>query len=1023
MKIILFFGEFYMNSLFNNENFNFALADLSDKFGMGFWLYDGETKTTTLNSALEKMAGKTGAEINIFDIESITYKDDLESVYLHRKILRHTNKSEVNYRFLTKYGPRWIKEYTTVVRRTADGTPDLIVGMVRDLTDFDKKMADMEINVKHGELVGQIAGFGSWTWDINTGDFFADDNYLAILGISRDQSALNLEQAAPFFLPGEFERMYAEVIAFVERDDTTPLHCEATLHHGNGNTVTCVFIVNITEHDKDGKPSKLRGSVRELESLINTKSELISNLEAAVTYSKRLKEEVAFASREVHELSTLNYALFEHNPHMSILFDKNFNVTDCNPVTVKNLGFASKADAINGLFAKIKQAVPEYQPNGKISIDPVERFKVAARDGISDFDTYLVFGDNPRYFNVHLERIFTSDGIALVCYLTDTTPFNVARNELLAREKLLRGTCEIALMLMGTPTNQLIEDSGFFPNLLRRALYVMADTVGAQCISIWQDYQNDGVLKAKRLYGHSDVREDDYPIGAIEVSYRDVLPDWERGYRSVVNCTTDLLNYELRKVDNLYKAKSVLLLPLKVQGEFWGFIGLAHKDTVYIFNEIELQILESMAMLCALSVSYVDLINQLVEAREDAVRSMQAKTDFLSRMSHEIRTPMNAIIGMTMLAKKAKDRDGMMECLSNVENSSSQLLGLINDILDMSKIEADKLDIVEEEFDFGKLIQHIINVIRVKTDEKQQRLIVKNVIPEHTRFIGDELRISQILINILSNAAKFTPDGGDIILDIDTCSPRRAEEIGCNRERVLCAENQQTICFTVTDTGIGIPADQLDKIFNSFEQADGSIVRRFGGTGLGLAISKRLVELMGGNIQVKSEYGKGSTFMFGVKVGIHKGDSLSKIDEKKFFEEEHIDLTGKEILVVEDNEINRMIIIGILEDTNASFTSAENGKAAVDIFEADPDKFDLILMDVQMPIMDGLTATRQIRASHKPQGRHIPIVAMTANAFNEDKIECLAAGMNDYMSKPLNIIEINAILKKYLLSSNAVSAG
>jgi PAS domain S-box-containing protein len=1007
-----------MKQLFNKENYLWALTDLSEKFGFGFWIYDDENKTTTLNTALEKIIGKTGSEINIFDIESITYKDDLETVYLHRKMLRQTNKSEVSYRFLTKDGPRWIKEHSSVVKRNEDGSPALMIGMVRDLSDFDKKISDMEINVKHGELIGQLAGFGSWTWDVNTGDFFADDNYLAILGIPREKSALNLVEAATFFLPGEFERMYDAIIAFIERDDPVPLHCEAVLHHGNGSTVTCVFIVNITEHDENGKPSKLRGSVRELESIIKTKSDLISNLEAAVTYSKRLKEEVAFANKEVHQLSALNYALFEHNPHMSLLFDKDYNVTDCNPVTVKSLGFTSKAEAMKGLLQKIEESVPEFQPNKRKSIDAIDRLRYVTENGISDFDTLLVIEDKPRYFNVHLERISTPDGIAIVCYLTDTTAYNVARNELLARETLLRGTCEIALMLMGTSAKNAIADPAFFPDLLRRALRIMADTVGANCISIWQDFRSEGMLKARRLYGFSKDHQDDYPIGAIEVSYRDVLPDWEGGYRSIVNCTTDLLSPDMLKVDDLYKAKSVLLLPLKVQGEFWGFVGLAHTDTVYIFNNIELQILESMALLCALSVSYIDMIKQLVNAREEAVRSMQAKTDFLSRMSHEIRTPMNAIIGMTMLAKKAKDRDGMMECLKNVENSSSQLLGLINDILDMSKIEADKLDIVAEEFDFNKLIEHIINVIKVKTDEKQQKLVVKNTVSDNTRYIGDELRISQILINILSNAAKFTPDGGEIVLDIDICSKERADCVDCRKDEISCTENETALCFSISDTGIGIPDDQIDKIFNSFEQADGSIVRRFGGTGLGLAISKKLVELMGGSIKVTSSYGKGSTFTFGVKVGIPDEEASSKANEKITAAEERIDLTGKEILVVEDNEINRMIILGILEDTNASFTSAENGKAAVDIFEADPAKFDLVLMDVQMPIMDGLTATRQIRASHNLQGKNIPIVAMTANAFNEDKIQCLSAGMNDYMSKPLNLAEINAILKKYLLSGS-----
>ena len=389
-------------------------------------------------------------------------------------------------------------------------------------------------------------------------------------------------------------------------------------------------------------------------------------------------------------------------------------------------------------------------------------------------------------------------------------------------------------------------------------------------------------------------------------------------------------------------------------------------------------------------------IAKIVEANLNRARydlASRAKSDFLSRMSHEIRTPMNAIIGMTTLARQhTADREAVEEYLGKIDQSSQYLLGLINDVLDMSKIESGKLELERADFSLEQLTQGIRDLIAPQM--KAKGIHYKEEIQWETPWVsGDPLRLKQVLLNLLSNALKFTPAGGTVVLSI------RQKKRG-------------SIRFSVRDTGIGVSKEDQDRIFHSFEQAGPGIVRQYGGTGLGLAISSRLVRMMGGEIGLDSQVGQGSEFYF--TVALPEGQARQAASAQPLLSEEEL-FRGKRVLLVEDNDLNMEIARGILEMKGFSVSEAWNGAEALEKFKASaPGWYDLILMDIQMPVMDGLEATKAIRRLSRPDAATVPIVAMTANAFSEDMRKSVESGMNGHLPKPIEMKAFSLILRQVL---------
>jgi len=541
--------------------------------------------------------------------------------------------------------------------------------------------------------------------------------------------------------------------------------------------------------------------------------------------------------------------------------------------------------------------------------------------------------------------------------------------------------------------------------------------------------------------------------------------------------------------------------------------------------------LVSLSLLgAALAAVLIVVLMRVDEAKNKSDAENKHKSAFLANMSHEIRTPMNAIIGMTTIGKSAADSIRKDYCFTKIEDASNHLLGVINDILDMSKIEANKFELAPAEFELEKMLRRVVNVVNFRIDEKQQKFSVHidRAIPRV--LIGDDQRIAQVITNLLGNAVKFTPEKGTISLTV----------------RLTGKENDTcTIQVSVSDTGIGITPEQQEKIFNSFEQAESSTTRKYGGTGLGLAISKSIVEMMGGAMWVQSEPGKGSVFTFTIQVqrgsegksallspdinlsnvrimavdddsdvlkyfleitqsfgimcdiAISGEKALQLVDQKGGYHIYFIDwkmpvmdgiqlareiktrvsensivimisavewsavadeakaagvdkflskplfpstiaevinecmgvdkrdlekshaadiagiFAGRRILLAEDVEINREIVLTLFEPTKLEIDCAENGAEAVRKFSEAPLKYDMIFMDIQMPEMDGYDATRRIRALNIPQAKTIPIIAMTANVFREDVERCLKAGMDDHVGKPVDFNEVLTKLRTY----------
>ncbi len=572
--------------------------------------------------------------------------------------------------------------------------------------------------------------------------------------------------------------------------------------------------------------------------------------------------------------------------------------------------------------------------------------------------------------------------------ILDITDDKKLADELRLKDNLLSGVTEACSSLL------LKKD---FQSAIKGAIKMLGNATRVDRVYVYENKTDSDSGKTTFSHRYEWINEtDSFRINRTKLQnilYENFLPRWQYELSSGKAIKGNVRDFPENEKAILQPrgTQSLIIVPIFIDERFSGFIGFDNCHIEQEWSNIEESILRTAAAAISGAMSKQIKEREIVMAMEATEAASKAKESFLANVSHEIRTPMNGIIGLTQLIQKSKLDEKQSQYITAIKQSSEHLLVIINDLLDFSKIVAGQMEFENIEFDLSSLLYNINQTYGNRALDKGIYLHsdVEENIPK--KLLGDPVRLNQILVNLVGNSIKFTEDGGVTI-------------------RIKCLEkknNSINLRFSIDDTGIGIPADKTETIFESFKQADKDTARKYGGTGLGLSIVKKILDAQNGKIWIESEPGKGSSFIFDLTFEIPNTEKIIATTTITYHQ-----LNGVNILLAEDNMVNQLLANDLIAEWGAQIDIADNGEIAVNKFRQK--KYDLILMDVQMPVVNGLEATEIIRKYSDESISKIPIIAMTANAIKGDNEKCFSAGMNDYITKPFKPLDLNNKIWQYI---------